>query len=1642
MIVIAHDLPAMNLQRQFGVSTKKDKKVTERLSSGFRINRAADDAAGLTISEKMRAQIRGLNQGTENAQDGISWVQIGDGALNEVHDMLHRMTELSLQSLNDTYTDDDRAAMEAEFNQLQSQIDTIAQSTQFNTKPIFSDHEPTYYTVEGNLTWPHDQEHNVYSPNNTLVINYRTTPDDPPASVVLTVPEGTYTTQELADEIEDAVSKSPLAYDPRFNFEYTQKGTFNANLEGGSRIESVDGGLSSLLNSTYTGGSSGSLIGTTIFTSDYVRLPITAGKNDSMTFTVEDFSGNRTTKSITLSPGSYTRDELIEVLNNKLSGTNVKATRYGTGIMLAGDDCIISKFKGNMFQIDGAAYTSVFYDNVYHGEVSLTPGKFTGAAVLPVSTYNNGRDEEHYSFDIKSGENDKLTFAPNGSDTPVTITIPQGRYRIGEMVSTLNSLFAANGLDLTATTNQSGSFNGITITTRLKGATSDVGLSETSSAFNTLFTDRKYNVYGTQASVVNETRENNTSSFTGGKMFNDTYYDNRPLKIEAGVNDSFNLKLDGNTYTITLDPATYSETSAIVSAINTKLQSSSLGPYAGKITASANTNGQISLTADISAGIVSLSAASVTGNNGYNDLFRTSYKITETVISGSNARLERTFPDPCSISESEKNIVVESYDGSLSYTITLPVGDGITHDDIKNAVETAHGNSRFTDITYSPYRVDGHDYNFSRSGTGTTTPSSTVYSDVGITEGAAVEGQVGIVYTRNDPATVTIPLKSSFVSETGADQIQLTLNGKTEIFTFDHKTYTPASFAADLQQKINASSFGGYYGGATVEASGNGIKITSRLTDSNGVVQPASSTSIVCRSSNSSLLRKVNETTTAASVTTSENALIPSSGINIAQGDTFEFTLNGSPVSVGLSALSNGTMSSFTSMLNSRFAAEGIRVTASAVPYNGKYQLRLTTQDSGEGNTIAYDSRTGGTVSDKLYGDLRSSGSVTAQTPIKSDIVVENEKNVFRYSVDGVSKEVLLTPGSYTRQELVDMLNDKLEGVSAAVDAGGYLTLTSNKIGNGSSVAMSYDSRSDSAMRAIWGQNEIKAPELNADFDRTDHLILTSKDGTRFRIRSSGTALVNPTITSSNRNPSSVSGYYSTKHATMDGGDLNISAASPLKIDEWNDTLKFNYFRGTSAQAVSIDVAHGEYTTYDQLRTELQSKLDGALGSGEVTVSVDSHGVVIKAVEAGYSRAFGTTYYNGRYTTPAVYGDFYDKVMNVTSENTARLGTTSTKGSNVAGTDKIPYVIGRRNVKDEPVKIKADINDTLSLDFKYTDENGVVRDRTFTMKLDAGTFQGDSLTSMIQEKLNEQLKAAGLAENLIEVGIGGTNAHVAGVDNTKVLTFKLSNSLPLPSSGEYVIDGLGGNAAFSVFYQTTGELVPAYVEGVRDITGGAVIEDEHNTLSFTVDGNSYTLEIPAGEYTGDELINTMNSLLAAQNAPVKAEQTEEGKLKLTHKQMGNHPITNLSGPARGSLFFNEYGGEDEEDSILIQFSSVLDDNKTIDRPQMNTSFLGINSITISKTKYAQKAVGRIQDALDKVSEVRSYFGASQNAIEHVVNRNNITSENTQAAESRLRDTDMAKTMLEHSKNQILIQAGSALLSQAKQDRQNVLQLLQ
>ena len=175
-MVVQHNLTAMNSNRMLGITTGAQAKATEKLSSGYKINRAADDAAGLAISEKMRKQIRGLTQASANAQDGISAVQTAEGALTEVHDMLQRMNELAVKASNGTMSESDRNAVQSEINQLVTEIDRVSITTKFNETYLLKGNNEgdvgklTYTVAETNLTGKF-QAANVDKGNSSTDVN-------------------------------------------------------------------------------------------------------------------------------------------------------------------------------------------------------------------------------------------------------------------------------------------------------------------------------------------------------------------------------------------------------------------------------------------------------------------------------------------------------------------------------------------------------------------------------------------------------------------------------------------------------------------------------------------------------------------------------------------------------------------------------------------------------------------------------------------------------------------------------------------------------------------------------------------------------------------------------------------------------------------------------------------------------------------------------------------------------------------------------------------------------------------------------------------------------------------------------------------------------------------------------------------------------------------------------------------------------------------------------------------------------------------------------------------------------------------------------------------------------------------------------
>ena len=1545
-----------------------------------------------------------------------------------------------MQSLNDTNTDADRAALQAEFDALQSEIDKITKTTQFNTQNIFDEHESPYYQNEGNVAWDQSQIHVISNGANDLVIKYRPQEADAQKTAAITVPAGEYTTQELMDEIEDALMAQGLDQEG-IVVEYTDQGNCNINLEGGEILDSFGGGLSYLFYEMYEGGSFGALIGTTSFPNEYVELAISS-ENNTLEFDIEDFDGNVQNVSIRIPNGDYTRSEIIDYLNNELSGTDVSAMAYGTGIKLEGANSIVTGFKGNMFKIDGGAWHSVFYDNVKYGNISMQSAYFLGGEVRPTTA----DQEEFEKFKIVTGDNDQLTFKANGATTPVTITIPQDEYTIDEMVIKLNELFADNNLELSASIHPtySSSYKGIRIDSTVKGVTSSVGVDSTSSAFNTLFKIRDYNSYGATAATGKDSNSNKNATVTGAKTFDGT----NPLTIVAGQNDQFKLNVDGTAYTITLDEGTYNTATALADHINSKLSDANaqIG-YKGKVTASGDT-GVVILKGTDTSGIKNLSVSKEGNSEGYDNIFvKTTTTYSNTPISGNGSSstkptitLPGTLTDPMRFDDTNNKLDIK-FNGQTT-TVTFPTGTDLSHADIIKEIEDAFPETTsISPITFTTVEGKGTTTTstVTMNGTGSTSMNEKVTSVPG--SSTPVEGLVG-QFANNKPAQVTIgkALPNSITLDDTNNKLQLSITTTdgttTKMLQLDSgtngKTYTKSQLVQEIQDKIDAA-FGTGYGGAKVSLDSQGqLVFTSDLTGNGGIEKNAQGTKIACSASTSTFLKDLFTTETAATATSSKDLQSSITITDATKDFTFSYKENGVTKNVTLQLDSGTGTKTYTrnelvNEINAKLTAGGHNVVASL---SGN-KLQLKTKDTGNDTAISYSTTNGGSSKEALFGTLTTKTAATKLTDAQIQPSINIEQGVndgFNVTVNGTTHNLILDDGDYDdRDEFVAMLNDVFTRNNVGLTA----TLENNKIryttvekGSTASFKVSY-ANGGSAMETIYGKRQVVTPGIDASINPDGTLTLTgTQNGGSISVApQSGSVFYAPIPSTQKTGPTTSAGYTSTIHAYIDG----VNVSEPIKIDQYNNELKFDYYKDGAKVPVSITVPDGEYDFTDangnpSIVDTLQSQLNAIVGANQLTVTASTSGIRIEAVNVG------SKYYMTNFS-----GDFYKKVLCSCTQKQTTCGASTYNGTQ---SNDLAYTVGRKDIKNTRTEIKSGVNDTLSLDFTYGTTT-----KELTLTLDAGSYSGNDLIKEIQEKLDEQLVNEGLEAGTIQAQIGGVSTGVSGANDSSALVFKLSSTVRLPADGEYIIDGVSGNAAFSVFYQTDGELVPAYVKGGKDISEGVTILPGETDLSFKVDGTQYTLTLPEGEHTAQELLDKLNDQLTNGNVPLTAEM-EDGFLKLSYIKIGKHTITDVDGLAKDEVFFSENGDKTEHKDVNIQLSSKEGDALVIEKPIVNTAFLKINSLAITKPKYANKALTRLDAALDRVLEIRSQFGSEQNRLGHAIANNENTYINTQAAETQIRDTDMANEMVEHSKYVILEQAAQAMQAHAKNITAGILQLLQ
>lgn len=530
-LYINTNISMLKINNNLHKTNQIQQKSLDRLSSGLKINSAADDAAGLTISEGMRAQIRGLERAQMNAQDAVSYVQTADGVIQEVTQHVQRMRELTVQSLNDTLTNEDRKQLNEEFNQLKMSISTITEYAQYNGELHSVDqHMPTYSKLEGNRVFNNPIQV-IPGWNDRLVIVAE------PDEYTITLPQGNFDTiQDLIDQVDTQV------YDkyPTIIFDVLPDQTVSIQVENHKDITKVKGTGSFLFYEYEMGNPPGMIVGSTDFSTGNGKIDIFSEINDHLTFyagATKKFDFKIPTNHPT-DPTSYSRDELINLMNAyfELQGEDeIVAEKFGDQyIAISSNKYVITGLSGNMIKIDGIS--SFLYDISNTGSVSKSNGTYYGSAYLQPGPTEFIKDK-----------NDTLSITLN-NQPPVTISLlmeGENTQNLNDeqIVSRINSQLEKAGLNATASL----SGKRLKLESEYYGDSSRIIVNNSSSAYKTLFEREETHYFNPS----NHKGSRSDAVLTGN-------YRNRSEITITEQNNEITFMVDNEDYTLTIDVKKYS----------------------------------------------------------------------------------------------------------------------------------------------------------------------------------------------------------------------------------------------------------------------------------------------------------------------------------------------------------------------------------------------------------------------------------------------------------------------------------------------------------------------------------------------------------------------------------------------------------------------------------------------------------------------------------------------------------------------------------------------------------------------------------------------------------------------------------------------------------------------------------------------------------------------------------------------------------------------------------------------------------------------------------------------------------------------------------------------------------------------------
>ncbi len=1695
------DSDGMITANRMSEAQSKLAQASRRLSSGYRVNSAADDAAGLAISEKLRAIDRGLRQGQRNINDGISYLDTVDGCAQELHNMLHRMKELAAEAANDTLDRLDREAIDLEYQQLIDEMGQVTDSAEFNGIPLFEKHLPEYEKDAGSLT--HEGWVTIDSTNSPLIIGVSKDGSDYECTV--DIPAGTYTAEELADKIDDGLWEQDLSLIVGVN----EDKQLTMQCEGG-KINYIAGNGASLFYDKVTGNSNGYLLGVTNFMNPGSRLEITPGKNDVIEFRLGNTDDTK--YSIKIDPGKYTRDELVAKMNEKFRNAGlpckmeaVAETVNGRNIIGIKSDMTMTGLSGNFLMIDHIS--SPIYDICKYSDLVNSEAVLTGTRQIPAGQ------------EIERGRNDYFVLDAGWYDSNGDPHQEKLRIDLLDPDENLRTYSSADA-----------------IADRIRGKLAEYGCPIEVKTVNGALRLSTLQ-YGKECRVKLD-----KSDVPSGYMVYDLF-DNAALyalkpgrerseytpaslkcykKLDAGIVIPKNM----NTlaFKITTDPAgtiaggdltfdipagTYSR-----SQLQTRLNDLLAANYPQLKDKLYFTVGDtLSLSANGADGW------EITGIQSYKDI--TKSPANRYLVDGTNYydNIDGSRP-----SDQEQTLV--------SYTDTDPSG--------KSTVSRTAGES-IPAVEYKDGYVSSTQQQSDKLlSYGNASPSSTpgtTYKEPGH------ESEVGNEHTHTTPAYSTLNNVLTQFTEAGTSLRDITLsfdltdeNGNKNSYSV---TIPKGSTAEQAVGKINKE----LNGVVSASADGKSLKLKSEA-EGKEVEFSNFSGNMMQYANKSSLAGKPGAVIDGDTVYVPSTLTLSKASSHIpltvdSTNDRLAFTLGGKSYDLRLENRAYGSLSDLAAEINAKMAAAnggseaGVKVSGDSLVFTG------APKDAG-GSSFSASSTcplnkqkiTHDVINSPYYNPATGNAetpakitlsSVDSHLPLTIDSSGDNNNNITLDYVrpDPVfgsiteSLTITIPDGTYTSgADLASAINSaidmdaSLKGKITADYGSGGLTFTSVQRGKGYSfsnltttsniekykktntAAGGVPDPADNKLKfpayirnskfsTLFGGDGVEINDLNdtvsINVNGTDYKfklahgfysgsdgqnrlagqIRDGLNGSGVTVDASGSELrlttsnvgagASVSLNADNTSPA-FKRAETCSSPTPAGRKYNpayiIGRASvgSIEIKDYFSEMTFDYSSKGLSQTIAVSVPEGSYTA-DTLAAAIQNSIDGQIGAGQLDVGVSSGKLTITAKVVGGDQRMSN--FSGRLFNRV----FQDVNYALLSPHTEKAGTTA--GSAMS------YIIGRNTLQPETadeiksgknVLIYAGLNDGLKFDFTY---QGHTYEVGFTIP--GGAYFPDEIAAAIQtagrEAMGKMTDVNGdplPAENFhATIGLSaiGVSENSTGIDNSN----KLILSYIVPDNGtvkqvDAIIDGVRGNSAYRLFYDATQSPRPSRIIGKSDLTGGVtIIAGQNDELAFELDGVPLTVTIPEGTYDSRSISEALNKELEAIPCLVRAVDNN-GNLMFYTTENGAYDIDKFTGSASDELF---YGADkrDDDNEIGIHYGRRTNSYIWYNKTRADEHLMRINTTGVTTVDRALKAISRLEYANDYLSKWRAVSGAQRNRSEHAYSVNATTVENLESAESGIRDADIAEEVKSAAKQKLIMQAQGYIMSTQKENGKSILDIM-